>query len=245
MTIDFKRVKRSSQRDKDVVYGYMKRIQSIFPEDNPYFIIHQLIQDICLSYFHFIDTKILTHNEQSNLVKLINDNNLKGNNGMLLNNEWKLLFRASRDGMNRNAFFEKCDQKDNTICIIQTSDDHVFGGFTTLQWDKSKHREMESDPSAVVYFVRSHHKYCYLSMGREAELFPAKKGKVAVQHSRSRYLSFGRKGKAFHLQECGRSSKRTQGFRFEKCSSYRLDGVGKFGMHDDFTPTEIEVFYIA
>ena len=58
----FQKVKACSQRDKDIVYGYIKIIQSILPhEQNSYFIIVQLIQNLILLYFHNkIDSKLLT-----------------------------------------------------------------------------------------------------------------------------------------------------------------------------------------
>ena len=66
-----------TQREKDIVYGYIKQIQSIFPfEDNPYYTIVQLIQDLCLLYYRvLIDTNILTNNEQMKLLEMIDCKN--------------------------------------------------------------------------------------------------------------------------------------------------------------------------
>ena len=52
---DFRKVKKIPQKQKDIVYGYIKQMQRIlFPnaKDNPYFNINQLIQDMCLLYLH-------------------------------------------------------------------------------------------------------------------------------------------------------------------------------------------------
>ena len=71
---DLKKVQKISQREKDIVYGYIKQIQTIFPwKENSYYIIAQLIQDLCLLYFHtFINTKILTDNEIDLFLNFIN-----------------------------------------------------------------------------------------------------------------------------------------------------------------------------
>ena len=52
----FKKVRRIHQKDKDMVYGYIKSIQILLPSDtNSYYTIDQLIQDLCLLYFSCVD----------------------------------------------------------------------------------------------------------------------------------------------------------------------------------------------
>ena len=50
--------------------------------------------------------------------------------------EWRLLFRASRDGFAASVFHSKCDQKGPTITVVK-SGGSIFGGFTENPW-KSK-----------------------------------------------------------------------------------------------------------
>ena len=97
-TPDLKRVKYIGSKDKNIVYGYMKRHQQIFPHNNPYFTIVQLIQDLCLLYFHqMLNTTILTDDEQIKLLEMVhNHTNSK------YKHDWKLLFRGSRDGFTRD-----------------------------------------------------------------------------------------------------------------------------------------------
>jgi hypothetical protein len=45
-----------------------------------------------------------------------------------------LLYRATRDGFEGSVFHEKCDGKENTITIIETNGNYVFGGFTAAKW---------------------------------------------------------------------------------------------------------------
>ena len=60
MAAEFHKAKLCNQRDKDIVYGYIKRTQSSLPcEENPYFTMIQLIQDLILLYFYDkMETKI-------------------------------------------------------------------------------------------------------------------------------------------------------------------------------------------
>ena len=63
--MDVKKGGKDPLKEKDIVYGYMNNMKSIFPwKDNSYYIIAQSFQHLCLLYFHsFIDAKILTDNE--------------------------------------------------------------------------------------------------------------------------------------------------------------------------------------
>jgi len=45
-----------------------------------------------------------------------------------------LLYRSSRDGIENATFHSKCDDKSRTIAIIQTTEGHVLGGYTSTPW---------------------------------------------------------------------------------------------------------------
>ena len=47
--------------------------------------------------------------------------------------EWRLLFRASRDGFATQTFHSKCDNKGPTVTVIK-SGANIFGGFTEISW---------------------------------------------------------------------------------------------------------------
>ena len=58
--------------------------------------------------------------------------------------EYKLLYRASRDGDSAKIFKAKCKEKD-TLTIVQTTDKTIFGGFTTVPWDDSDKNKDDED----------------------------------------------------------------------------------------------------
>ena len=58
---------------------------------------------------------------------------LKGWLTGVLVGEWRLLFRASRDGYAASAFHSKCDNKGPTITVVKSSA-NIFGGFTEMPW---------------------------------------------------------------------------------------------------------------
>ena len=45
-----------------------------------------------------------------------------------------LLYRATRDGFESRSFHLKCDGKANTVTIIKTNGNYVFGGYTAAKW---------------------------------------------------------------------------------------------------------------
>ena len=51
------------------------------------------------------------------------------------NIQYKLLYRASRDGDSSYTFHSKCDQKVNVLFVIQTIKGLKFGGYTEKTWE--------------------------------------------------------------------------------------------------------------
>ena len=232
-SVDFKKVRKFGQKDKDIVYGFLKRMQSMFPTDNPYYIIVQLIQDLILLYFGIvIDTKVLKDEEQRELFEMVNSHTNNEYNG-----DWKLIFQATRDGFKRSDFYEKCDKLDNIICIIQTSQDTVLGGYTSLKLDQSKDCH-EDDATAFVYLIRSNGKL-------DPKLYPAlENGNLSVQHYFSGYLSFGYLGDAFFIHTEDSRNVCVAWISRDYCSQYGLERYQLHGENYRVGLTEIEVFQL-
>ena len=60
-----------------------------------------------------------------------------------------LLYRATRDGFTSSSFHLKCNNKSNTLTIIQTSLGYVFGGYTSAIWGSSN--SYKTDSSAFLF----------------------------------------------------------------------------------------------
>ena len=48
---------------------------------------------------------------------------------------YKLIYKATRDGDSKEIFHSKCDNINNTLIIIKTNKNNIFGGFTTALWN--------------------------------------------------------------------------------------------------------------
>ena len=63
--------------------------------------------------------------------------------------QFKLLYRATRDGFAASSFHAKCDQQPKTLTVIKTSNGCIFGGYTSVAWDStSRHK---ADPNAFIF----------------------------------------------------------------------------------------------
>ena len=76
----------------------------------------------------FEESEILMHKEHQQLLKGWLPADLKG--------EWRLIFRASRDGFAAEAFHSKCDNKGPTVTIVK-SGEYIFGGFAEASWSST------------------------------------------------------------------------------------------------------------
>ena len=70
----------------------------------------------------FEESVILTNEEHPSILKSWLREAITG--------EWRLLFRASRDGFAASAFHSKCDNKGPTMTVVKSGGRNIFGGFT-------------------------------------------------------------------------------------------------------------------
>ena len=76
---------------------------------------------------------IIKNLDQLNFIEanIINKLEIKDNQRIL----YKLVYKASKDGDNGNAFHQKVDNISPTLSIIKTNKHLIFGGFTSQIWN--------------------------------------------------------------------------------------------------------------
>jgi hypothetical protein len=82
----------------------------------------------------------LTNEESVSLVEMT-----KSSDGILL-------YRATRDGFDGQAFHSKCDGQGKTITIIKINLNYVFGGYASSAWSSSSN--FINDPNAFLFSLR-------------------------------------------------------------------------------------------
>ncbi len=92
------------------------------------------------SYLIEFDSNILSKVQTFELIKLCEFDN---------KTEFKLLYRATRDGFSAEAFHSKCDKIPKTLTLIKVKDKpHIFGGYTEATWEGSGYKQ---DQNAFIF----------------------------------------------------------------------------------------------
>ena len=103
-----------------------------------------------------------------------------------INVKWKLLYRASVDGFTANDFHRKCDTHSDTLTIIITNDNYVFGGYTRALWADDYHynqcRYKDDDNSFIFSLIND--------LGKP-EIFSIKDNTYAICASNNYGPTFG------------------------------------------------------
>ena len=69
----------------------------------------------------------------------------------------ELLYRKTRDGSEPQNFHDKCDNKENTMILIETTKGYKFGGYTELDWN-GNNKEKE-DKQTFLFSLNNKKKY--------------------------------------------------------------------------------------
>jgi len=94
----------------------------------------------------FIDSKILKGPEKKQLLQWLPKGDKK--------KKWKLMYRGSKHGFVSTQFHAKLDNKaGTTVSVIQSTMNHVFGGYTTVAWTSSGN--YASDNNSWIFLVRA------------------------------------------------------------------------------------------
>lgn len=87
-----------------------------------------------------LDTSILTENEIKKLYQFCKlDSSI----------QLKLLYRASKNGFGARDFHFQCDGHSNTIIIVKTDDNWVFGAYCSAKWSSENDRWQEFQGSYI------------------------------------------------------------------------------------------------
>ncbi|CAF3291194.1 unnamed protein product [Rotaria socialis] len=72
-----------------------------------------------------------------------------------VNQRWDLIYKATRDGFDASAFHSRCNNKGPTMTIIQSNNNCLFGGYTTIPW--SSDNSYSSDDTTFLFTLVNPH----------------------------------------------------------------------------------------
>ena len=99
------------------------------------------LSSVFQSNFDFNDSSILTASERISLKQMLN-----------ILTEGTLIYKASKNGFSADSFHSRCAGISNTITIIKTTSNSVFGGFTSTSW--SSNNDWNYDANAFIFSLR-------------------------------------------------------------------------------------------
>jgi hypothetical protein len=108
-----------------------------------YFRLHTLIDILTGAYF---PNSTLLHPEYK--MKL---NEFYGKQGQ----RWRLIYKASRDGFDGNAFHTRCNNQGPTMTIIRSTNNYLFGGYTAVAWTSDGN--YKNDTTAFLFTLTNPH----------------------------------------------------------------------------------------
>ena len=121
--------------------------------------------------------------------------------------KWRLMYRASRDGFDADSFHTLCDQRQNNLTIIKSTNGKIFGGFNEIEWN-STNREYY-DPNAFVFSLVnkenkpfkvkvSDNEYSFFCAADEGPIFGSGHDIFIATNSNTNFNSFSNFGHSYN-----------------------------------------------
>ena len=156
------------------------------------------------------------------------------------NNNWKLIYRGTRDGFGAKDFHRECDGVAKTVTIIKTTNGNIFGGYTDLPWSSPTKITDYIDNNAFIFSLVNEKNQPFISMPKNKE------GSIScVSHCGP---AFGKKSLNRDLYIYSDSNINTESYSLLG-NSFELTGISRddefiLAGSEHFKTVEIEVYRI-
>jgi len=198
-------------------------------------ILHSLLIESQYFRLHAL-TDMLAGFSNGTLLKLEHKKKLNEFYGKI-DQQWELIYKASRDGFDVDAFHTRCNNKGPTMTIIQSDNNYLFGGYTSIPWTSDN--SYKNDTTAFLFTLTNPH-----NIPPTKYLINPGIGTYAVFHHPSYGHTFGY-GHDIHLANASNSHNAS----FSGFPSSYTDTTGQgnatFTGARNFTTSDIEVFKLA
>jgi hypothetical protein len=151
---------------------------------------------------------------------------------------WKLLYRGSRDGFRASNFHEKCDNQKNTLTLIETTKDFIFGGFTPTAWDSSSGHKLDNSGLSFLFSLKN-------PRNSEPRQFKHMSGRNAIYCYSSNGPCFSNNCDMAVQDRCNTTTNHFTNLGGSYVNDTGIDGKLVFTGEYYFTVKEIEVFTIT
>ena len=137
----------------------------------------------------------------------------------------------SENGYRSEDFHKYCDNKGPTLTLVKTKKNHIFGGFTPLDWKNEGGEINDKSNQSFIFSLNLMKKYDMI-----------KKGGKAIRCLKNEGPDFG--DEDFSLME---NMKKGRTFANSSCnylSNYNLELTGSKGEYENFETEELEIYKV-
>jgi hypothetical protein len=154
-------------------------------------------------------------------------------------NIWKLLYRGSRDGFKASNFHEKCDNRTNTLTLIETTKGFIFGDFTPIAWESvTDIQKPDSSGKSFLFSLKN-------PRNSEPRKFMLMSGQNAIWCNSSYGPYFSGNSDIGVSDNCNTTTNSYKNLGGSYVNDTGIDGRLVFTGEHNFTVKEIEVFTIS
>jgi hypothetical protein len=150
----------------------------------------------------------------------------------------RLLYRGSRDGFAARAFHKRCNRHPNTITLISSTNDCIFGGYTPIAW--SSRGGYASDPSLTSFIFTIKNPY-----NLPPRIFKQKQEECAIADIEEYGPTFGGGYDLHGCDQCHDSINNSSILGTTYANDTGIPDNQILAGDDNFTVSEIEVFELV
>jgi hypothetical protein len=148
---------------------------------------------------------------------------------------FRLLYRGSRDGFEANTFHSLCDGHSNTVTLILSANDCIFGGYTPIAWRSSGGVTSDPSLSSFIFTIKTPHNL-------PSQIFKQTKADKAIYNDSSYGPIFAGYSDLGIADQCQNSSGSWSNLGVGYINDTGIDGKNVLTGSYNFTVKEIEVF---
>jgi hypothetical protein len=149
----------------------------------------------------------------------------------------ELLYRGSRDGFQASAFHSRCDDHPNTISLILSKNDYIFGGFTPVAWSSRSGSVQDQSLRSFVFTLKNPHNLA-------PRIFKQNSQGYAICNSSAYGPIFGNGHNFCVYDQCHTSTKNYSNLGTAYVNDTGIEGDQVLTGSSFFTVAEIEVFEV-
>jgi hypothetical protein len=151
---------------------------------------------------------------------------------------FRLLYRGSRDSFEASAFHGRCNGHPNTVTLISTTNDCIFGGYTPVAWSSEGGHASDMSMESFIFTIKNPHNL-------PARIFKQKQGILAAYHISSYGPTFGNGCDFYVCDRCRDSNSSYSNFGSTYTNDTGIAGKEVLTGAYNFTVVEIEVFEVT